>query len=69
LLSPYRWASLVTALIAREYPCPHCDLSLYLPARGFELWAGARPSTILMLVTTAGMLAIERFRIADIGEF
>ncbi len=26
-------------------------------------------STILMLVTGAGMLAIERFRIADVGEF
>jgi hypothetical protein len=26
-------------------------------------------STILMLVSAAGMLAIERFRIADVGEF
>jgi thiamine transport system permease protein len=26
-------------------------------------------STILMLITAFGMLAIERFRIADIGEF
>jgi thiamine transport system permease protein len=26
-------------------------------------------STILMLITTAGMLAIERFRFADVGEF
>jgi hypothetical protein len=26
-------------------------------------------STILMLVTAGGLLVIERFRIADIGEF
>ena len=26
-------------------------------------------STILMVITAAGMLAIERFRIAEIGEF
>jgi hypothetical protein len=26
-------------------------------------------STILMLVTAGGMLLIERFRVADIGEF
>jgi thiamine transport system permease protein len=26
-------------------------------------------STILMLVCAVGMLAIERFRIADVGEF
>jgi thiamine transport system permease protein len=26
-------------------------------------------STILMAITTIGMLAIEKFRIADIGEF
>ena len=26
-------------------------------------------STILMAITAAGMLAIERFRIADVGEF
>jgi thiamine transport system permease protein len=26
-------------------------------------------STILCLITAAGMLAIERFRVADIGEF
>jgi thiamine transport system permease protein len=26
-------------------------------------------STILMIITTAGMLAIERFRIAEVGEF
>jgi thiamine transport system permease protein len=26
-------------------------------------------STILMAATAAGMLAIERFRIADVGEF
>jgi len=26
-------------------------------------------STILMVITATGMLAIERFRIAEIGEF
>lgn len=60
-----------TALIARpEYPTVPIVIYRYISQPGALNYGQALAlSTILMLVTTAGMLAIERFRIADIGEF
>jgi thiamine transport system permease protein len=60
-----------TALIARpEYPTIPIAIFRYLGRPGEVNYGQALAlSTILMLVTAAGMLAIERFRIAEIGEF
>jgi thiamine transport system permease protein len=60
-----------TALIARpEYPTIPIAIFRYLGRPGEMNYGQALAlSTILMLVTAAGMLAIERFRIAEMGEF
>jgi thiamine transport system permease protein len=60
-----------TALIARpEYPTIPIAIFRYLGLPGALNYGQAMAlSTILMGVTAAGMLAIERFRIAEVGEF
>jgi thiamine transport system permease protein len=60
-----------TALIARpEYPTIPIAIYRYLGQPGALNYGQAMAlSTILMGITAAGMLAIERFRIADVGEF
>jgi len=60
-----------TALIARpEFPTIPLVIYRYLSLPGALNYGQALAlSTILMLVTGAGMLAIERFRIAEVGEF
>jgi len=60
-----------TALIYRpEYPTLPVMIYRYLSQPGGLNYGQALAlSTILMVITGAGMLAIERFRIADIGEF
>lgn len=60
-----------TALIARpEYPTIPITIYRFISQPGALNYGQALAlSTILMLVTTAGMLTIERFRIADVGEF
>ncbi len=60
-----------TALIARpENPTIPIVIFRYLGRPGSVNYGQALAlSTILMLVTGAGMMAIERFRIADVGEF
>jgi thiamine transport system permease protein len=60
-----------TALIARpEFPTIPLVIYRFLSQPGALNYGQALAlSTILMVVTAAGMLAIERFRIADIGEF
>ncbi len=60
-----------TALITRpEYPTIPVMIYRYLSQPGALNYGKALAlSTILMAVTSAGMLFIERFRIADIGEF
>jgi thiamine transport system permease protein len=60
-----------TALIARpEYPTVPIAIYRLLSQPGALNYGQAMAlSTILMLVTGAGMLAIERFRIAEVGEF
>jgi thiamine transport system permease protein len=60
-----------TALIARpEYPTVPIVIYRLLSRPGALNYGQALAlSTILMLVTGAGMLAIERFRLADVGEF
>jgi thiamine transport system permease protein len=60
-----------TALIARpEYPTIPVAIFRFLSQPGGINFGQAMAlSTILMAVTGAGMLAIERFRIADVGEF
>jgi thiamine transport system permease protein len=60
-----------TALIARpEYPTIPVAIFRFLSQPGGVNFGQAMAlSTILMAVTGAGMLAIERFRIADVGEF
>jgi thiamine transport system permease protein len=60
-----------TALIARpEYPTVPVAIYRFLSRPGALNYGQALAlSTILMVVTAAGMLAIERFRIAEIGEF
>jgi thiamine transport system permease protein len=60
-----------TALIARpEYPTIPVAIFRFLSQPGgVNLGQAMALSTILMAVTGAGMLAIERFRIADVGEF
>ncbi|HSO27099.1 MAG TPA: ABC transporter permease subunit, partial [Anaerolineales bacterium] len=60
-----------TALIARpEYPTiPTAIYRLISQPGALNYGQALALSAILMVVTTVGMLAIERFRIADIGEF
>jgi thiamine transport system permease protein len=60
-----------TALIARpEYPTIPIMIYRFLSQPGALNYGQALAlSTILMLVTAGGMLAIERFRIAEVGEF
>lgn len=60
-----------TALLARpEYPTIPVAIYRFLGQPGALNYGQALAmSTILMLVTAAGMLAIERFRLAEIGEF
>ena len=60
-----------TALIARpEYPTIPLAIYRLITRPGMQNYGQALAlSTILMLVAGLGMLAIERFRIADIGEF
>lgn len=60
-----------TALISRpEYPTVPVMIYRFLSRPGALNYGQALAlSTILMIVTTIGMLAIERLRIADIGEF
>jgi thiamine transport system permease protein len=60
-----------TALIARpEYPTIPIAIYRFLSQPGALNYGQALAlSTILMVVAAAGMLAIERFRIADVGEF
>ncbi|MGB7114813.1 MAG: hypothetical protein WBD56_01600, partial [Anaerolineales bacterium] len=60
-----------TALIARpEYPTIPIMIYRFISQPGALNYGQALAlSTILMAATAAGMLAIERFRIADVGEF
>jgi thiamine transport system permease protein len=60
-----------TSLISRpEYPTVPVMIYRFISQPGAMNYGQALAmSTLLMLTTTAGMLAIERFRIADVGEF
>jgi thiamine transport system permease protein len=60
-----------TALIARpEYPTVPIAIFRFLSRPGAINFGQAMAlSTILMVVTAAGMLAIERLRVAGVGEF
>jgi thiamine transport system permease protein len=60
-----------TAVISRpEYPTVPMMIYRFLSQPGAMNYGQALAlSTILMLVSGGGMLAIERFRIADVGEF
>jgi thiamine transport system permease protein len=60
-----------TALIARpEYPTIPIMIYRFISQPGALNYGQAFAlSTILMVITAGGMLAIERFRIADVGEF
>lgn len=60
-----------TALIARpEYPTIPLAIYRFISQPGALNYGQALAlSTILMVITAIGMIAIERFRIADIGEF
>lgn len=60
-----------TAILARpEYPTVPVAIYRFLSRPGGLNYGQALAlSTILMLICMAGMLAIERFRVADIGEF
>lgn len=60
-----------TALIARpEYPTVPIAIYRFISQPGALNYGQALAlSTILMMICAAGMLAIERFRIADVGEF
>jgi len=60
-----------TALIARpEYPTIPIAIYRFLSQPGgLNFGQALALSTILMVVTGAGMLAIERLRIAEVGEF
>ncbi len=60
-----------TAMISRpEYPTIPVAIYRFISQPGALNYGQALAlSTILMAVTAVGMLAIERFRIADIGEF
>ncbi|MEW5869634.1 MAG: iron ABC transporter permease [Chloroflexota bacterium] len=60
-----------TALISRpEFPTIPVMIYRFLSQPGaLNYGQGLALSTLLMLFTTTGMLAIERLRIADVGEF
>ncbi len=60
-----------TSLIVRpEYPTVPVAIYRFISQPGSLNYGQALAlSTILMLVCAAGMLAIERFRVADVGEF
>ncbi len=60
-----------TALVSRpEFPTVPVMIYRFLSQPGALNYGQAMAlSTILMAITTIGMLAIEKFRIADIGEF
>lgn len=60
-----------TALVSRpEYPTVPVMIYRFLSQPGAMNYGQAMAlSAILMAITTIGMLAIEQFRIADIGEF
>jgi thiamine transport system permease protein len=60
-----------TALIARpEFPTIPIAIYRYLGQPGSLNYGQAMAlSTILMVITATGMLAIERLRIAEVGEF
>lgn len=60
-----------TAIVSRpEYPTiPVVIYRFITQPGGLNYGQALAMSTILMTVTAAGMIAIERFRIADIGEF
>lgn len=60
-----------TALIARpEYPTIPIVIYRFISQPGALNYGQAMAlSTILMVVTASGMLLIERFRIAEVGEF
>jgi len=60
-----------TALVARpEYPTIPIAIYRFLSRPGAINFGQAMAlSTILMAVTAAGMLAIERLRVAEVGEF
>ncbi|MBS1250230.1 MAG: putative 2-aminoethylphosphonate transport system permease protein PhnU [Chloroflexi bacterium] len=60
-----------TALISRpEYPTVPVVIYRFLSRPGAMNYGQALAlSTILMLAAVGGMLAIERFRVADVGEF
>jgi thiamine transport system permease protein len=60
-----------TSLISRpEYPTvPVVIYRLLSRPGGLNYGQALALSTILMVVTLSGMLSIERFRIADVGEF
>jgi len=60
-----------TALVARpEFPTVPLAIYRFLSAPGsLNYGQGLALSTILMAVCTAGMLGIERLRIAEVGEF
>jgi thiamine transport system permease protein len=60
-----------TALISRpEYPTIPLMIYRFISQPGGINYGQALAlSTILMIITAVGMLVIERFRIADIGEF
>jgi thiamine transport system permease protein len=60
-----------TALISRpEYPTVPVMIYRFISQPGALNYGRALAlSTLLMAVTAAGMLVIERFRIADVGEF
>jgi thiamine transport system permease protein len=60
-----------TALIARpEYPTVPLAIYRLISQPGALNYGQALAlSTILMVITAVGMLSIERFRIADVGEF
>ena len=60
-----------TALISRP-ESPTIPIMIYRfisQPGGINYGQALALSTILMIITAAGMLVIERFRIADIGEF
>jgi thiamine transport system permease protein len=60
-----------TALLSRpEYPTVPVAIYRFLSRPGGLNYGQALAlSTILMSVCLAGMVAIERFRVADVGEF
>jgi thiamine transport system permease protein len=60
-----------SSLLARpEFPTVPVAIFRFLSRPGAINFGQAMSlSTLLMLVTAGGMLAIERFRLAEVGEF